>query len=493
MDEPTQPAPSTEPTASTTPSPPTEDAPAPTTPEEPTATDPPLIEAPTPVPTEAPTATATPTPPIEPAPEAPPVDQGSTEPAAAADPAGGKGSSPAPLLGTGDDAPAAGDRITYRVCTADRAVCTNGTVTVTFAPTVLQSKPTTATVIEAGQHVELDARSVLENPTAADLDAVTADAARGHVHARGSVIDYTGPTSSGADSIRVNICSLGDSSACITPVITVSVAPTFTVNDSTAAAVTTDHNGVATLTIPTRSDSGELDPSTLTILEQPEHATVTATGHHFTLRLDDPAFVGGINFTWRACAAANGANCHSSSMHLSVNDGFGWTTTERQVVAGLSDTLDAVTIAADPTRWGLNRNSVTVTGPDGITIRPASAAGTFRIETPASRHDPFILSICGQGRNHVELCGKVRYLVSALTVTPKQPELQSYDRRTSEEARTAQTLRVSTPASAPAPAPRPARTATAKGDGGVDVTWWVIGAAMLFGLGGGAGALRNRH
>jgi hypothetical protein len=340
-------------------------------------------------------------------------------------------------------------------------------------------------VAEVGQHVTFDARIAAVNPAAANVAGATVSADRGIAHARGGVIDYTSRGAPGLDVIHVTLCSAGDPTACITTHVPVAVAPTFTLDRDTTAVVTTDKGGTATFPIPTRGDAGPLNPATITITSTNGRGTITVAERQFRLQLSDPTYVGGDTFTWRACAAANRDNCRSSTVHLSINNGFGWAAAERHVVAGLTTTLDVPSIAADAARWGLNVGSITVTGPADITIAQ-TGAGQYRIGTPAGRHDPFTLRICGEGRNGVPMCSDVRYLVTPLTILPKQHDLPG-----GSNHHAAAPLLSAQPVTAPSAPPTQPKAAAAH-SGGVDITWWVIGAAMIFGVGGGAGALRNR-
>ncbi|MGW8431564.1 hypothetical protein ACWGJ9_10775 [Curtobacterium citreum] len=347
--------------------------------------------------------------------------------------------------------------------------------------------------METRQDATFTVADLFTNTAAADRGTLTASAARGSAKAEDGAVYYTAPSTAGADTVSVTLCSLGDNTACATSSITITVAAAFTADTHTTAAIVTDEHGHATVAVPTRSDAGAFDPATLTLTRQPEHGSATASADKILLRLANPTYAGADSMTWRACAKANRSNCQTSTITLSINDGFGWVTSERRTTAGLITTLDAASVAADASRWGLMLDTVTLTAPNDVTVS-AVGPGVYRLSTPADRHDPFTVSICGEGRNHVTLCGTVRYVVAALTVLPH------HDQQRSEQQRdTVQNLLQSHTAVAPSPsaaattAAPPASSSAPDGSQGVDITWWVIGAAMLFGIGGGAGALRNRH
>lgn len=347
--------------------------------------------------------------------------------------------------------------------------------------------------METRQDATFTVADLFTNAAAADRVTLTASATRGATKAEDGAVRYTAPSTAGADTMSVTLCSLGDNSACATSSVTITVAPAFTTDTHTTVAIVTDEHGDATVTVPTRSDAGAFDPATLTITHQPAHGSADASAGTILLRLTDPAYSGADSVTWRACAKANRSNCQTSTITLSVNDGFGWVTSGRHTTAGLTTTLDAASVAADASRWGLMLGTVTLTAPNDITVS-AVDPGVYRLSTSADRHDPFTVSICGEGRNHVTMCGTVRYVVAAITVLPH------HDQQSSERQRdTVQNLLQSHTAVAPSPsaaattAAPPASSSAPERSGGVDITWWVIGAAMLFGIGGGAGALRNRH
>jgi hypothetical protein len=478
----------TEPTEPTAPSP-TESAPSATP--EPTgdSTDGPTAE-PTPEPTAEPTSepTAEPTEPAAPtaAPEPSSPEPTSPDAPVSTVPTAVSSAPAAPLVSTGADAPPSGDRITYEVCTTGLTICTTGVVSVQFAPSTLHTRGVPQLLVEAGQTRLIRAGTLLDNPEAYDPTTITATAIRGTATTRAGTITYTAPRTPGRDTITATLCSLGDRGACTTTAVTITVAAAYTVDSDTSAALTTNEHGDASAPVPTRADAGPADPATVTIRNQGHHGAVTTDGTRFKYHLHDATFTGIDMFTWRACAAANRSNCHTSTMHLSVNDRFGWVSTEEHVTAGLSSTLSVIDVAADADTWGLQLGTVTADAPSDVTVTQVNP-GTFRIGTTATRTDSFTVRLCGAGRNNVEMCGTVRYTVTPLSLLPKPQQL-------SDSARQPNVLRqpLHTATAGATPAPEKRRAAATQSTG-VDITWWVIGAAMLFGIGGGAGALRNRH
>ncbi len=457
------PSPTTEP-GTPTPSPTTDPTPAPT-------------GLPSSTPTATPSASSTAAPEPDPTEAAEPDDGETDTPPAESTPA-------APLVGTGTDTPV-GDSISYQVCAKGGSACTTGTVTVTFAPSVLTARTVTSRLVETDQQARLTPAELISNPAAADTAGITAVAARGRATVQDGDVVYTAPTDASTDTVTVRACSLGDHTACVTIRTPFTVAPAFTTDKDTTVAVTSDRRGVATVAVPTRAGSGPRDPATVSVIRQPSHATTTTNGTTFTYRLRDTAFAGADAFTWRACAAANRDNCRTSTMHLTVNDGFGWISSDQSIVAGLTTTFDVRNIAADATRWGLQLPTVTVTGPDDVTVQQV-APGVYRVGVSTTRHDPFTLRICGAGRNDVKQCGAIQFTVTPMTVIPdpRPPLLQA------REQSPGANLPTVTPAAADAPHPQAGQQ---RNSTGTDITWWVVGAAMLFGIGGGAGALRNRH